>query len=152
MGINFPIGLQGDGCAVAQVAVEQVSQPDKKRSIFNPMRPVVPVATGIAVRFEKLEAAALDEIPGAVKALVKTASFQMRRLSFFAPGDPVPRLMADEVVVKAPGIWNLKRVLLADRPSVPECRLVWINGPPRLALSGGRSLELNDLLAAKDRP
>ena len=151
-GINFPIGLQEDGGAVARVVVEQVLQPEKKRGILPPMKSPVPVATGIAVRFEKLDAAALDEIPGAVKALAKTATFQMRRLSFFAPGDPVPRLMADEVVVKAPGIWNLKRVLLADRPSVAECRLVWASGPPRLAFAGGRSLELNDLLSTKGWP
>lgn len=152
-GFSFVIGARGDGGGnVAQVVVEKVAPPEKKRGVFLVAKATAPVATGIAVRFEQIEAKALDEIPAAVKAFAKASSIQMRRLALYAPGDPVPRLMADEALATAPGEWTLKRVLLADRPSAPECKLVWNKGVPRLAFARGKFLEFTELLAARGKP
>ena len=62
----------------------------------------------------------------------------------------MPRLMAEEAVVRAPGEWLLKGVLLSDRPSETQCRLVWNKGEARLAFAKGKTLGLRDLLAARD--
>ena len=147
---QFAIGVVGDKGPAARVAVEELVVPEKRRTLLKLSKEALPVARGIAVRFEQLEAAALDELPAAVQAIAKTAHVQMQRVAFFAPGDPVPRLMADEAVVRAPGEWILKGVLLADRPSENECRLVWNKGVARLALAKGKTLEFSDLLAARD--
>lgn len=148
-GYRFTIGNTGDKGPAATVAVEQVLPPEKKRTLIKLSRDAVSVVCGIAVRFEQVEAAVLDELPAAVQALAKTPRFQMRRVAFFAPGDPVPRLMAEEAVVRAPGEWLLKGVLLSDRPGESECRLVWNKGEARLALAKGRTLGFQDLLAAR---
>jgi hypothetical protein len=147
---QFTIGVAGDKGPAARVAVEELVVPEKRRTLLKLSKEALPVARGIAVRFEQLEAAALDELPAAVQAIAKTAHVQMQRLAFFAPGDPVPRLMAEEAVVRAPGEWILKGVLLADRPSENECRLVWNKGVARLALAKGKTLEFSDLLAARE--
>ena len=148
--LNFAIGVQPEGGTVAQVVVEDVVRPEARRGLLKIIRNPAPVVTGVAVRFEQIEAGALDEIPPVIKALTKAQAVQWRRLSFYAPGDPVPRLMADEVLVKAPGEWRLKRVLLADRPSAPECKLVWSRGQARLAFPGGEALVFKDLLAPRE--
>lgn len=147
---NFDIGRIADHGAAAQVAVEEVVRPEKKRRLFKLPKAALPIVRGISVRFERIQAAALDEIPAAIYALAKTTRVQMQRVAFFAPGDPVPRLMADEAVVHSQGEWILKGVLLADRPSIPECRLVWNKGEARLAFSKGNTLEFGELLAAKE--
>lgn len=71
----------------------------------------------------------------------------MQRLALYAPGDPVPRLMAEEVVVRTPGEWVLKGVLLADRPSENTCRLLWNKGEAKLTFAKGKTLGFDDLLA-----
>lgn len=149
-GYNFDIGRIADHGAAAQVVVEEVVHPQKKGRLLRLPKAVLPIVRGISVRFERIHAAALDEIPEAIQALAKTTRVQMQRVAFFAPGDPVPRLMADEAVVRSRGEWILKGVLLADRPSVPECRLVWNKGEARLAFSKGNTLGFGELLAAKE--
>lgn len=149
-GYRFNIGNSGDNGPVATVAVEQVVVPEKKRTLLKLGKEPVPVVRGIAVRFEHVQAGALDELPAAVQALAKTARVQMQRVAFFAPGDPVPRLMAEEAVVLAPGEWVLKGVLLSDRPSETQCRLVWNKGEARLSFAKGKSLGLQALLAVRD--
>lgn len=151
-GFSFAIGARADGGNVAQVVVERVASAEKKRGVFPIAKARVPVATGIAVRFEQIEVNVLDEIPTALTVLVKATSIQMRRLSLYAPGDPVPRLMAEEAFVSAPGEWTLKRVLLADRPSATECKLLWGKGVPRLAFARGKTLEFTELLAERGKP
>ena len=147
---RFNIGSLGDKGPAAFVDVEQVVLPEKKRTLIRLSKEPLPVVRGIAVRFEQVEAAALDELPAAVQVLAKTSRFQMQRMAFFAPGDPVPRLMAEEAVVLARGEWILKRVLLADRPSENECRLVWNKGVAKLAFAKGKTLGFQDLLATRD--
>ena len=149
-GYRFTIGNAGDKGPAATVAVEQVLPPEKKRTLIRLSKEPLPVVRGIAVRFEQVEAAALDELPAAVQALAKTPRFQMQRVAFFAPGDPVPRLMAEEAVVRAPGEWLLKGVLLSDRPSERECRLVWNKGVAKLAFPKGKTLGFDDLLAVRE--
>jgi len=149
-GYNFDIGRIAEQGAAAQVAVEEVVHPEKKGRLLRLPKAVLPIVRGISVRFERIHAAALDEIPAAVQALAKTTRVQMQRVAFFAPGDPVPRLMAAEAVVRSPGEWILKGVLLEGRPSVPECRLVWNKGEARLAFSKGKTLGFGELLAAKE--
>lgn len=149
-GYRFNIGNIGDKGPAAVVAVDQVVLPPKKGMLLKLSREPVPVVRGIAVRFEHVQAHALDELPAAVQALAKTSRFQMQRVAFFAPGDPVPRLMAEEAVVRAPGEWLLKGVLLSDRPSEIQCRLVWNKGQARLSFAKGRTLGLQDLLATRE--
>jgi hypothetical protein len=147
---RFSIGSAGDKAPAAFVAVEQVLPPEKKRTLIKLSKDAAPVVRGIAVRFEQIEAAALDELPQAVQLLAKTSRFQMQRLAFYAPGDPVPRLMAEEVIVRAPGDWILKGVLLADRPSESTCRLSWNKGEAKLAFAKGKTLGFQDLLANRE--
>jgi len=147
---SFEIGTITDRGAAAQVAVDEVVHPEKKRRLFKLPKAALPIVRGISVRFERIQAAALDEIPAAIQALAKNTRVQMQRVALFAPGDPVPRLMATEAVVHSRGEWILKGVLLADRPSIPECRLVWNKGEARLAFASGNSIELKELLAARE--
>lgn len=149
-GYRFNIGNLGEKGPAAVVAVDQVVLPAKKATLLKLAKQPVPVVRGIAVRFEHVQVHALDELPAAVQALTKTSRFQMQRVAFFAPGDPVPRLMAEEAVVRAPGEWLLKGVLLSDRPSQTQCRLVWNKGEARLAFAKGKTLGLKSLLAARD--
>lgn len=152
-GFEFEVGEAAGRGPVAIVAIEQVVQPEKKVSFFR-AKEIAPVAVGVAVRFQALEVAALDEIPPVVQARTNAQKVQMRRVALYAPGDPVPRLMAEEALVLAKGEWALKKVLLADRPSAPECRLIWGKGTePRLAfLRSKKALPLNELLASRDVP
>ena len=147
---RFSIGSSGDKTPTAFVAVEQVLPPEKKRTVIKLSKDAVPIVRGIAVRFEQIEPAALDELPQAIQSLAKTPRFQMQRLALYAPGDPVPRLMAEEVVVRAPGDWILKGVLLADRPSETTCRLLWNKGEAKLAFAKGKTLGFGDLLANRE--
>jgi hypothetical protein len=133
------------------VVVEEVTPPEGRRSLLKIVKPPQPVVRGVAVRFEQIDATALDEIPTILKAFAKTPAFQLRRLSFYAPGDPVPRLIADEVLTNARGEWVMKRVLIADRPSAAECKLVWAKGPPRLSLAKGSALGFSELLGPRER-
>lgn len=152
-GFEFEVGETAGRGPVAIVAVEQLVQPEKKGRFFR-AKEIAPVAMGVAVRFQELEVAALDEIPPTVQARTNAQKVQMRRVALYAPGDPVPRLMAEEALVLAKGEWALKKVLLADRPSAPECRLIWGNGTePRLAfLRSKKTLPLSELLASRDAP
>jgi hypothetical protein len=147
---SFDIGKVADHGAAAQVAVEEVVHPEKKRGLLKLPRAAISIVRGISVRFERIQGTALDEIPAVIHALAKTTRVQMHRVAFFAPGDPVPRLMAAEVVVHSRGEWILKGVLVPDRPSIPECRLLWNKGEPRLAFARGATVELNELLAARE--
>jgi len=152
-GFGFEVGEAAGRGRVASVEVEQLVKPEKKARFFKG-KETAPVAVGVAVRFQELDVEALDEIPPVVQARTNFQKVQMRRLALYAPGDPVPRLMAEEAVVLSKGEWALKKVLLADRPSAPECRLVWGNGSePRLAfLRSKKTLPLSELLASRGAP
>ena len=151
--LEFVIGeVQGEAPA-ANVTVQQVVPAPKKRSLLPSTGKPVSIADGVAVRFALLKTQALAEMPATLRTLSKTARLQMRRLALFAPGDPVPRLMAEEATFLSSGEWLLKRVLLADRPAAKECKLVWKPGEePVLALAKGNSLALQSLLAPPQTP
>jgi hypothetical protein len=152
-GFEFEVGAALGREPVASVEVEQFMRPEKKSGLFKGREAAV-VAVGVAVRFQKLAMEALDEIPHVVRARTNFQKVQMRRLALYAPGDPVPRLMAEEAVVLSNGVWALKKVLLADRPSAPECRLVWGKGsePGVTFLRSKKTLPLSELLASRRAP
>jgi hypothetical protein len=151
--LEFAIGeVEGEEPA-ASVTVQQVVAAPKKRTLLPGGNKPVAIADGVAVRFALLNPKALAEMPGALRALSKSTRLQMRRLALFAPGDPVPRLMAEEATFLASGEWLLRRVLLADRPAAKECKLVWKTGEePFLSLAKGNSLALTSLLAPPKVP
>lgn len=149
-GFSFAIGTRNEAGTVAQVVVQEVAPAEGRRGLLKMMKPAPLVFRGVAVRFEQVEAEALDEIPAVLKAFGKNPAFQLRRLSFYAPGDPVPRLIADEALTNVRGEWVLRRVLMADRPSAAECKLVWGKGPPRLAFAKGNSLAFSELLGPRE--
>ena len=152
-GLEFELGKTGDEAPVASVTVQQLVAAPKKRSLIPSPNKPVSVADGVAVRFASLKTAALAEMPVALRSLSKNARLQMRRLALFAPGDPVPRLMAEEATFLNSGEWLLKRVLLADRPAAKECKLVWKPGEePFLSMAKGNALALNSLLAPPKAP
>jgi hypothetical protein len=145
-------GVEGDAPA-ANVTVQQMVAAPKKRTLLPRADKPVSIADGVAVRFSLLRTNALAEMPATLRALSKSTRLQMRRLALFAPGDPVPRLMAEEATFLASGEWLLKRVLLADRPAAKECKLVWKPGDePFLWLDKGNSLALASLLAPPEAP
>ena len=152
--LTFPIG-QVDGAApAAQVTVEKVVPMRKKRSFFHPAATVAQVAFGIAVRFEQPSAAALAEIPETVRTLAKFSAkskhLLLKRLSIFAPGDPVPRLMADEAHMGPKGEWVFKRAFFSDRRGASDCLLVWDKtGEAKFTFAKGSPLGFSNLLADK---
>jgi hypothetical protein len=151
--LEFAIGEGQGEAAVASVTVQQVVAAPKKRTLLPGAGKPVSIADGVAVRFALLKTNALAEMPAALRTLSKSARLQMRRLALFAPGDPVPRLMAEEATFLDSGEWLLKRVLLADRPAAKECKLVWKPGEePFLSLAKGNSLALQSLLAPPQVP
>jgi hypothetical protein len=150
--LEFAIGEVEGEAPAASVTVQRVVAAPKKRTLLPNSNHPVSIADGVAVRFALLKTSALSEMPAALRALLRTTQLQMRRLALFAPGDPVPRLMAEETFL-ASGEWLLKRVLLADRPAAKECKLVWRPGEePFLTLAKGNSLALNSLLAPPKTP
>jgi hypothetical protein len=151
--LEFVIGGVPGEVPAANVTVQQVVPAPRKRSLLPTTGKPVSIADGVAVRFALLKTNALAEMPATLRTLSKTARLQMRRLAFFAPGDPVPRLMAEEATFLSSGEWLLKRVLLADRPAAKECKLVWKPGEePVLTLAKGNSLALQSLLAPPQAP
>lgn len=152
--LHFEIGELADKRAAATVTVKEIVQPSPKRKLFQFKKNThPPIADGIAVRFEHPEVEALQEIPIAVQNATKSPRILMRRLALFAPGDPVPRLMAEEAVALAPGQWVLRRVLLSDRPGAAECKLFLGKGPAAmLHFPKGAPLALASLLAAHEAP
>jgi hypothetical protein len=152
--LSFPIGQMEGAAPAAQVTVEKVVPIRKKRSLLHPRASVAQVAFGIAVRFEQPRAAALAEIPETLRSLIKFSAkskiFLIRRLAIFAPGDPVPRLMADEAHVSPKGEWIFKRALFFDRRGAADCRLVWDKaGEAKFTFPKGSPLEFSNLLADK---
>ena len=151
--LEFAIGEVDGEAPAASVTVQQMVAAPKKRTLLPGSNQPVSIADGVAVRFALLKTGALSEMPAVLRALSKTTRLQMRRLALFAPGDPVPRLMAEEATFLASGEWLLKRVLLADRPSAKECKLVWKPGEEAvLSLPKGNSLALNSLLSPPKAP
>jgi hypothetical protein len=151
--LEFALGAVDGDAPVASVTVQQVVPAPKKRTLIPRSSKPVSIADGVAVRFSLLRTNALAEMPPTLRALCKSTRLQMRRLALFAPGDPVPRLMAEEATFLASGEWLLKRVLLADRPAAKECKLVWNPGEePVLSLAKGNSLALASLLATPNVP
>ena len=151
--LEFAIGEVDGEPPAASVTVQQVVAAPKKRSLLPRGDQPASIAHGVAVRFAQLKTGALLEVPDALRSLSKTTRLQLRRLALFAPGDPVPRLMAEEATFLASGEWLLKRVLLADRPAAKECKLVWKPGEePVLALAKGNSLALHSLLSPPKAP
>jgi hypothetical protein len=151
--LEFALGEEPGEAPVANVTVQQVLAAPKKRSLLPTKSKPMSIADGVAVRFAQLKTHALAEMPATLRTLSKSARLQMRRLALFAPGDPVPRLMAEEATFLDSGDWLLKRVLLADRPAAKECKLVWKPGEePFLSLAKGNSLALESLLAPPQAP
>lgn len=151
--LEFSLGGAEGSAPAASVTVQQVVAAPKKRTILPAADKPVSIADGVAVRFALLNPHALAEMPAVLRTLSKSARLQMRRLALFAPGDPVPRLMAEEATFLTSGEWLLKRVLLADRPAAKECKLVWRPGEePVLAITKGNSLALTSLLAPPNAP
>jgi len=152
--LSFPIGRNGDSAPSAQVTVEKIVPLKKKRSLLHPMAVAAQVAFGIAVRFEQPSAAALAEIPKAMRELGslhgKSKVLVLKRLALFAPGDPVPRLMAEEATVGAKGQWQFKRTLFSDRKGATDCRLIWgKDGEAMFTFSKGEPVRFSNLLAEK---
>jgi hypothetical protein len=151
--LEFALGAAGGETPVANVTVQQVVAAPKKKALLLKSNKTGQIADGVAVRFAMLKTRVLAEMPAALRTLSNSPNLQMRRLSLFAPGDPVPRLMAEEATFLNSGEWLLKRVLLADRPAAKECKLVWKPGQePVLSLAKGNSLALNSLLASNETP
>ena len=111
------------------------------------------VAEGVSVRFERLD---LQPLPGLVeklRALANVKRLEIRNLTLYAPGDSVPRLIANEVEARPDGGWTLKGVLLAGRPSMSNCVLS-VGETGALSITAGmkKPLVLQSLMAEIDNP
>ena len=156
--LRFSLGESGERPPAATVTVKEVVTAPKKRTLLSntllaKTNKTEPVLREVSVRFAELKLHVLFELPETLRSLQPAPRLQIQRLALFAPGEPVPRLMAEEALEQASGDWLLKRVLLADRPSAKECRLILRAGvEPKLALSKDRVLALNSLMASVQTP
>jgi hypothetical protein len=150
--ISFEVfGESGQAVPGAQVRVESLRPNPEKRRFSQWIRfEWMPrfVAEGVSVRLERLEFSALRQLPMKLQEKVQGRQVEMRQLRIFAPGDTVPRLIAKEVEVQSNGIWVLRRVLLAGKPSISACTLhLDGDGDPRIRAGSGKSLSLKSLIS-----
>lgn len=150
-GLSFPLGERSGENPAARVLVEQIIQSSQKRGVFRVALLPILVANGVAVTFYRLEPEALTHILETLQSLAKIDKLEMRHLTFLATGDPAPRLVAEEILVRAQDTWTLKRVQLVGRPGLAECQLILKNGPEGGLFWGqDEHLSLSELLGQKE--
>jgi hypothetical protein len=146
-GLQFPLGERSGANPAARVLVAQIVQSSQKRGFFRVAMLPILVADGVTVTFYRPDAESLTVIHETIRALARVDKFELRRLCFRTEHDPAPRLMAEEILVRSPDTWTLKRVQLAGRPGLAECQLVLKKSPDGgLFFGDGQRLSLAELL------
>ena len=154
--LKFPLATKAGAPSVATVTVERIAKDSQRKSLSEIVRldwSTSFVAEGVSVRFERLD---LQPLPGLVeklRALANVKRLEIRNLTLYAPGDSVPRLIANEVEARPDGGWTLKGVLLAGRPSMKNCVLS-IGETGELCITAGmkKPLALQSVMAEVDNP
>ena len=154
--LKFPLVMKAGATSVANVTVERIAKDSQRKSLSEIVRldwSTSFVAEGVTVRFERLDLQPLLGIVEKLRALANVKRLEIRNLTLYAPGDSVPRLIANEVEARPDGGWTLKGVLLAGRPSMNNCVLS-IDEAGELRLTAGmkKPLQLQSLMSEVDNP
>jgi hypothetical protein len=139
-GLQFPVGQPAEQTS-AKVAIEEVIQGAQKRGFLKIALLPLASANGVQVHFLRPDPAVFLEITDTLRALTKLDAQEFNRIELFAPGETVPRFVAEQAS-PTPGGWTFKRARFHSSAcdiGVPECFLS-LGGP-----SAGR-------FSAKARP
>jgi hypothetical protein len=128
-GLQFPVGQPADQPA-AKVSIAEITQGAQKRGFLKiALLPQV-AATGVQIHFLRPDPSVFLEISETLRSLSKLDAQEFHRIECFAPGDPLPRLVAEQASPTPDG-WTFKKVRFhpASAPvDVPECSLS-VTGP-----------------------
>jgi hypothetical protein len=154
--LKLPLILKAGTPAVATVTVERIAKDSQRKSLSEIVRldwSTPFIAEGVSVRFERLELQPLPSLFEKLRTLANVKRLEIRHLTLYAPGDSVPRLIANEVETRPDGGWTLKGVLLAGRPSMKNCVLN-VGETGELCVTAGfkKPLVLQALMAEVDNP
>ncbi len=154
--LRLPLVLKAGAPAVANVTVERIAKDSQRKSLSEIVRldwSTSFVAEGVSVRFERLDLQPLTGLIEKLRTLANVKRLEIRNLTLYAPGDSVPRLIANEVEARPDGGWTLKGVLLAGRPSMNNCVLsIGETGELRITAGMKKPLTLQSLMAEVDNP
>lgn len=154
--LTLPLVMKVGAPAVATVTVERIAKDSQRKSLSEIVRldwSKSFVAEGVSVRFERLDLQPLPSLVEKLRTLANVKRLEIRNLTLYAPGDSVPRLIANEVEARPDGGWTLKGVLLAGRPSMNNCVLsTGETGELRITAGLKKPLLLQSLMAEVDNP
>jgi hypothetical protein len=154
--LHFPLALKAGAPPVAAVTVERIAKDSQRKSLPEIVRldwSTSFIAEGVSVRFERLDLQPLLGLIEKLRTLANVKRLEIRNLTLYAPGDSVPRLIANEVEARPDGGWALKGVLLAGRPSMNNCVLsIAETGELRITAGMKKPLVLKSLMAEVDNP
>ena len=128
-GLQFPVGQPADQPS-AKVAIEEVIQGAQKRGFLKIALLPLTSANGVQIRFLRPDPAVFLEITATLRALTKLEAQELNRIEIFAPGDPIPRFVAELASPNADS-WTFKRARFhsgASTITLPECSLS-LSGP-----------------------
>ena len=128
-GLQFPVGQPADQPS-AKVAIEEVVQGAQKRGFLRIALLPLAAANGVQIRFLRADPSAFLEITDTLRSLTKLEAQEFNRIEIFAPGDPIPRFVAEQASPKADS-WVFKRARFhsgASTIAIPECSLS-LSGP-----------------------
>ena len=123
-GLQFPVGQPADQPS-AKVAIEEVIQGAQKRGFLKIALLPLASANGVQIRFLRPDPAVFLEITATLRALTKLEAQELNRIEIFAPGDPIPRFVAEQASPR-PDAWSFKRARFHSAGTligVPECSL-----------------------------
>jgi hypothetical protein len=154
--LKLPLVVKAGAPAVANVTVERIAKDSQRKSLSEIVRldwSTSFIAEGVTVRFERLDLQPLLGLVEKLRTLANVKRLEIRNLALYAPGDSVPRLIANEVEARTDGGWALKGVLLAGRPSMNNCVLsIDETGELRLTAGMKKPLLLQSLMSEVDNP
>lgn len=128
-GLQFPVGQPADQPS-ARVSIGEVAQGAQKRGFLRIAVLPLASANGVQIRFLRPDPSVFQEITDTLRSLTKLDAQEFNRIELFAPGETVPRFVAEQAS-PMPGGWTFKRARFhsaAGDIGVPECFLS-LGGP-----------------------
>jgi hypothetical protein len=154
--LKFPLAPKAGAPAVANVTVERIAKDSERKTLSEIVSldwSSIFIAEGVSVRFERVDLKPLPGLVEKLRTLANVKRLEIRHLTLYAPGDSVPRLIANEVEARPDGGWTLKGVLLAGRPSMNNCVLsVGETGELRITAGMKKPVLLQSLMTEVDNP
>jgi hypothetical protein len=128
-GLRFPAGQPASQPA-AKVEIEEVVQGAQKRGFLRVALLPLAAANGVQIHFFRPDPSVFQEITDTLRSLTQLDAQEFHWLQVFAPGDPVPRFVAEEASSHSDG-WTFKKARFhcgVSSVSVLECTLS-VTGP-----------------------